>query len=153
MTEMMKKMVCLESVQKNPKLTLTRPKDPELETAQRYSPVKLKSSAELEEEMMAKFPKFKARPLNKKTVGMQAIDEIVLTLLHAKWMFDVDGLKQILSIGTSAVLPHILPKLVHLKMYWMFLSVSGPVLCCLISFPRLSTFSLSAFNAIMLWEH
>nr|GLL45448.1 protein TPX2 isoform X2 [Ipomoea trifida] len=54
------------SVQRKPKLTLTRPKEPELETAQRYRPVKLKSSAELEEEMMAKIPKFKARPLNKK---------------------------------------------------------------------------------------
>lgn len=54
------------SVRRKPKLTLTRPKEPELETAQRYRPVKLKSSAELEEEMMAKIPKFKARPLNKK---------------------------------------------------------------------------------------
>ncbi|CAH9139541.1 unnamed protein product [Cuscuta epithymum] len=54
------------SVQTKSKLTLTMPKEPELETAQRYRPVKFKSSAELEEEMMAKFPKFKARPFNKK---------------------------------------------------------------------------------------
>ncbi|KAJ1414656.1 TOG domain [Sesbania bispinosa] len=53
-----------------------------------------------------------------KSAGMQAIDEIVPTLLHA--LEDdktsdtaLDGLKQILSVRTSAVLPHILPKLVH----------------------------------------
>ncbi|XAR55534.1 hypothetical protein NMG60_11035631 [Bertholletia excelsa] len=52
--------------QRKAKLTLTRPKEPEFETAQRVRAVKVKSSAELEEEMMAKMPKFKARPLNKK---------------------------------------------------------------------------------------
>ncbi|XP_050917035.1 protein ILITYHIA [Lathyrus oleraceus] len=53
-----------------------------------------------------------------KSAGLQAIDEIVPTLLHA--LEDdktsdtaLDGLKQILSVRTSAVLPHILPKLVH----------------------------------------
>ncbi|GLT86859.1 hypothetical protein SLE2022_049730 [Rubroshorea leprosula] len=49
-----------------PNLTLTRPKEPEFETAQRVRSVRVKSTAELEEEMMAKIPKFKARPLNKK---------------------------------------------------------------------------------------
>ncbi|KAL3017341.1 hypothetical protein AAZX31_06G271800 [Glycine max] len=49
-----------------PKLTLTRPKEPEFETSQRIRPPRVKSSAELEEEMMAKIPKFKARPVNKK---------------------------------------------------------------------------------------
>ncbi|KAK8622403.1 hypothetical protein V6N13_117320 [Hibiscus sabdariffa] len=49
-----------------PTLKLTRPKEPEFETAQRMRPVRVKSAAELEEEMMAKIPKFKARPLNKK---------------------------------------------------------------------------------------
>ncbi|CAK8577038.1 unnamed protein product [Lathyrus sativus] len=49
-----------------PKLTLTRPKEPELETNQRARPARVKSAAELEEEMMAKIPKFKARPVNKK---------------------------------------------------------------------------------------
>ncbi|KAM7276943.1 hypothetical protein ACFE04_018809 [Oxalis oulophora] len=48
------------------KLTLTRPKEPDFETNQRVRSVKLKSTAELEEEMMAKIPKFKARPINKK---------------------------------------------------------------------------------------
>ncbi|RZS05572.1 hypothetical protein BHM03_00036125, partial [Ensete ventricosum] len=38
----------------------------ELETAHRVRAVRIKSSAELEEEMLAKIPKFKARPLNKK---------------------------------------------------------------------------------------
>ncbi|KAL2245824.1 UNVERIFIED_CONTAM: Protein TPX2, partial [Sesamum indicum] len=52
--------------QRKPKLTLTRPKTPEFETSQRVRSVKIKSSTELEEEMMAKVPKFKARPLNKK---------------------------------------------------------------------------------------
>ncbi|CAK9323682.1 unnamed protein product [Citrullus colocynthis] len=52
--------------QTKPKLTLTRPKVPEFETAQRVRLTKVKSSAEIEEEMMAKMPKFKARPLNKK---------------------------------------------------------------------------------------
>lgn len=53
-----------------------------------------------------------------KSAGMQAIDEIVPTLLHA--LEDdatsdtaLDGLKQILSVRTTAVLPHVLPKLVH----------------------------------------
>ncbi|KAK8648100.1 hypothetical protein V6N13_128862 [Hibiscus sabdariffa] len=49
-----------------PTLKLTTPKEPEFETAQRMRPVRVKSAAELEEEMMAKILKFKARPLNKK---------------------------------------------------------------------------------------
>ncbi|KAJ8498675.1 hypothetical protein OPV22_009227 [Ensete ventricosum] len=56
-----------------------------------------------------------------KSAGMQAIDEIVPTLLHA--LEDdatsdtaLDGLKQILSVRTAAVLPHILPKLVQLPL-------------------------------------
>lgn len=51
-----------------PKLTLTRPKEPEFETSQRVRSVRVKSTAELEEEMMAKIPKFKARPVNKKVL-------------------------------------------------------------------------------------
>ncbi|KAK6151744.1 hypothetical protein DH2020_014379 [Rehmannia glutinosa] len=54
------------NLQRKTKLTLTRPKTPEFETSQRVRSVKIKSSAELEEEIMAKIPKFKARPLNKK---------------------------------------------------------------------------------------
>lgn len=53
-------------IQTKPKLTLTKPKEPEFETTQRVRPARVKSTAELEEEMMAKMPKFKARPLNKK---------------------------------------------------------------------------------------
>ncbi|XP_049413557.1 protein TPX2 [Solanum stenotomum] len=71
--EMMKKFQCStrgtsssNSHRKPNKLTLTAPKEPEFETAQRVRPTTVKSSAELEEEMMAKIPKFKARPLNKK---------------------------------------------------------------------------------------
>lgn len=55
------------------KLTLTAPKEPEFETAQRVRPTTVKSSAELEEEMMAKIPKFKARPLNKKVIILQRV--------------------------------------------------------------------------------
>ncbi|KAL5712127.1 eIF-2-alpha kinase activator GCN1 [Ranunculus cassubicifolius] len=53
-----------------------------------------------------------------KSAGMQAIDEIVPTLLHALEDDEtsdtaLDGLKQILSVRTAAILPHILPKLVQ----------------------------------------
>ncbi|CAJ1978904.1 unnamed protein product [Sphenostylis stenocarpa] len=59
-----------------PKLTLTRPKEPEFETSQRIRPARVKSSAELEEEMMAKIPKFKARPLNKKILQTATLPPI-----------------------------------------------------------------------------
>ncbi|XP_024522570.1 protein ILITYHIA isoform X2 [Selaginella moellendorffii] len=53
-----------------------------------------------------------------KSAGMQAIDEIVPSLLGALEVSEtsgtaLDGLKQILSVRTAAVLPHILPKLVQ----------------------------------------
>ncbi|KAL3821452.1 hypothetical protein ACJIZ3_007357 [Penstemon smallii] len=65
------------AMQRKPKLlTLTRPKTPEFETSQRARPVKIKSSAELEEEMMAKIPKFKARPLNKKIFEAPALPSL-----------------------------------------------------------------------------
>ncbi|PHT76675.1 Protein TPX2 [Capsicum annuum] len=74
--EMMKKfqsstremsLSCMSTSRRKPnKLTLTAPKEPEFETVQRVRPTTVKSSAELEEEMMAKIPRFKARPLNKK---------------------------------------------------------------------------------------
>jgi len=55
------------ALQGRPKLLmLTRPKDPEFQTSHRVRAVKVKSSAELEEEMLAKIPKFRARPFNKK---------------------------------------------------------------------------------------
>ncbi|CAN1230983.1 Protein TPX2 [Linum perenne] len=54
-----------------PKLTLTRPQEPAFETAQRIRPVKIKSTAELEQEMLAKIPKFKARPVNKKEFHLE----------------------------------------------------------------------------------
>ncbi|GMJ05527.1 targeting protein for XKLP2 [Hibiscus trionum] len=74
MAEMMKKFQSStrdlslphSSLSNMPTLKLTRPKEPEFETAQRMRPLRVKSTAELEEEMMAKIPKFKARPLNKK---------------------------------------------------------------------------------------
>ncbi|XP_031393565.1 protein TPX2 isoform X1 [Punica granatum] len=62
--------------QGKPKLTLTRPKEPELETSQRIRSVRVKSTAELEEEMMAKIPKFKARPLNKKILDGPALPAV-----------------------------------------------------------------------------
>ncbi|KAG8080446.1 hypothetical protein GUJ93_ZPchr0007g6046 [Zizania palustris] len=54
------------ALQRRPKLMLTRPKEPELQTSHRARAVRVKSSAELEEEMLAKIPKFRARPFNKK---------------------------------------------------------------------------------------
>ncbi|CAN6457394.1 unnamed protein product [Victoria cruziana] len=45
---------------------LTVPKSPHLETSTRARHQTIKSSAELEQEELAKMPKFKARPLNKK---------------------------------------------------------------------------------------
>ncbi|TKW34905.1 hypothetical protein SEVIR_2G337200v4 [Setaria viridis] len=54
------------SSQGRPKLVLTRPKEPELQTSHRVRAVRVKSFAELEEEMLAKIPKFRARPFNKK---------------------------------------------------------------------------------------
>ncbi|AEE27612.1 targeting protein for XKLP2 [Arabidopsis thaliana] len=60
-------------VQNRPKLTLTRPKEPEFVTSQRARPLRVKSSAELEEEMLAKIPKFKARPVNKKEFHLQTM--------------------------------------------------------------------------------
>ncbi|CAF2309973.1 unnamed protein product [Brassica napus] len=59
--------------QNRTKLTLTRPKEPEFVTSQRARPVRVKSSAELEEEMLAKIPKFKARPVNKKILAAPAL--------------------------------------------------------------------------------
>ncbi|KAM3203999.1 hypothetical protein P3L10_027408 [Capsicum annuum] len=60
-------------MQRKHKLILTRPKEPEFVTAQRVRPTRVKSSAELEEEMMAKIPKFKARPLNKKILEVPTL--------------------------------------------------------------------------------
>ncbi|VVA89863.1 unnamed protein product [Arabis nemorensis] len=59
--------------QNRPKLTLTRPKEPDFVTSQRARPLRVKSSAELEEEMLAKIPKFKARPVNKKILAAPAL--------------------------------------------------------------------------------
>lgn len=67
-------------------LTLTRPKEPEFETAQRVRSVRIKSTAELEEEMMAKIPKFKARPLNKK------VNFLLFTVLAVLFLRDVVNL-------------------------------------------------------------
>jgi targeting protein for Xklp2 len=53
-------------LQRRPKLTLIRPKEPEFQTAHRVRAVRMKNSSELEEEMLAKIPKFRARPFNKK---------------------------------------------------------------------------------------
>ncbi|XP_044376701.1 protein TPX2-like [Triticum aestivum] len=52
--------------QRRPKLMLTRPKEPEFQTTHRVRAVRMKSSSELEEEMRAKIPKFRAWPFNKK---------------------------------------------------------------------------------------
>ncbi|CAL5425760.1 unnamed protein product [Camellia sinensis] len=59
-----------------------------------------------------------------KSAGLQANDEIVPTLLNALEGDETSdtalyGLKQILNVRTAAVLPHILPKLVHPPL-WAF---------------------------------
>ncbi|KAA8526353.1 hypothetical protein F0562_008444 [Nyssa sinensis] len=69
-------------MQRKPKLTLTRPKEPEFETVQRVRSVRVKSSAELEEEMMAKIPKFKARPLNKKILEASTLPALPRSTPH-----------------------------------------------------------------------
>jgi hypothetical protein len=61
-----------------------------------------------------------------KSAGLQAMDEIIPTLLEALEDDEMsttalDGLKQIISVRTAAVLPHILPKLVHLPLSYVFL--------------------------------
>ncbi|KAL2621963.1 hypothetical protein R1flu_002168 [Riccia fluitans] len=57
--------------QEKRKLKLTKPKTPEFETSHRTRQIKVKSTAELEEEMLAKVPKFKARPAPKKILEPQ----------------------------------------------------------------------------------
>ncbi|KAG6541554.1 hypothetical protein Mapa_017076 [Marchantia paleacea] len=54
------------------KLKLTKPKTPDFETSYRTRQIRVKSTAELEEEMLAKIPKFKARPAPKKILEPHA---------------------------------------------------------------------------------
>ncbi|KAG7588786.1 HEAT type 2 [Arabidopsis suecica] len=59
-----------------------------------------------------------------KSAGLQAMDEIIPTLLKALEDDEMsttalDGLKQIISVRTAAVLPHILSKLVHLPLSYV----------------------------------
>ncbi|KAI5074743.1 hypothetical protein GOP47_0010704 [Adiantum capillus-veneris] len=63
-------------VQEKSKLKLTRPKEPEFETSQRIRPARVKSTAELEAELLAKMPKFKARPLNKKILEAPSLPSL-----------------------------------------------------------------------------
>ncbi|KAL8151100.1 hypothetical protein V2J09_020908 [Rumex salicifolius] len=63
-------------------LALTRPKEPEFETSQRVRSIKLKSTAELEEETMAKMPKFKARRLNKKIFDAPTLPPMPKSVIH-----------------------------------------------------------------------
>ncbi|XP_010929249.1 protein TPX2 [Elaeis guineensis] len=67
-------------IQRRTKLTLTRPKEPAFETAHRVRAVRVKSSAELEEEMLAKIPKFKARPVNKKILEAPSLPALPRTV-------------------------------------------------------------------------
>ncbi|KAJ4783095.1 TPX2 (targeting protein for Xklp2) protein family [Rhynchospora pubera] len=65
-----------------PRLVLTRPKEPELQTSQRVRAVRMKSSEELEAEMLAKMPKFKARPLNKKILQAPPLPPVLNKSTH-----------------------------------------------------------------------
>ncbi|KAJ3670485.1 hypothetical protein LUZ60_010809 [Juncus effusus] len=64
------------------RLALTRPKEPELQTAQRVRAVRIKSSEELEAEMLAKIPKFKAKPFNKKLLEAPPLPPVHKSTLH-----------------------------------------------------------------------
>ncbi|KAK4356440.1 hypothetical protein RND71_025411 [Anisodus tanguticus] len=90
-----------------------------------------------------------------KNAGIQAIDEIVPTILHALEDEEtsdtaLDGLKQILSVRTTAVLPHILPKLVHLPLPYVYMLSSANSFCvpcgCAV-LTNISAHTYSAFNA------
>ncbi|KAF6141930.1 hypothetical protein GIB67_037898 [Kingdonia uniflora] len=72
----------ISTTQKRGKLTLTRPKEPAFETSSRVRSVKVKSSAEIEEEMMAKIPKFKARPVNKKILEASTLPALPRSTPH-----------------------------------------------------------------------
>ncbi|CAM0905987.1 unnamed protein product [Alopecurus aequalis] len=69
-------------LQRRPKLTLTRPKEPEFQTAHRVRAVRMKNSSELEEEMLAKIPKFRARPFNKKIAEAPSFPPLPRTAPH-----------------------------------------------------------------------
>lgn len=98
-------------VQMKTRLTLTRPKDPELETAQRVRSIRVKSTAELEEEMMAKIPKFRARPLNKKV----KFDCIMMNVNRMRRSYSTisfpSTLLQILEARTLPEIPRTTPQL------------------------------------------
>ncbi|KAL6211383.1 hypothetical protein ACLB2K_016610 [Fragaria x ananassa] len=65
-----------------PKLTLTRPKEPEFETSQHVSSVRVKSTAKLKEEMMAKIQKFKACLVNKKILEAPSLHAMSRSTPH-----------------------------------------------------------------------
>ncbi|XP_051215725.1 protein TPX2 isoform X1 [Lolium perenne] len=69
-------------LQRRPKLTLTRPKEPEFQTTHRVRAVRMKNSSELEEEMLAKIPKFRARPFNKKISEAPSFPPLPRTAPH-----------------------------------------------------------------------
>lgn len=55
--------------QRRPKFMITGPKEHELQTPHKICAIKVKNSAKLEEEMLAKIPKFGAQPFNNNIVG------------------------------------------------------------------------------------
>ncbi|XP_049935409.1 protein TPX2-like isoform X3 [Nymphaea colorata] len=61
-----KKNGCTENTNQATALRLTVPREPKLETAQRARRIRAKNSVEHDEQMHAKAPLFKARPLNRK---------------------------------------------------------------------------------------
>ncbi|KAF3592248.1 hypothetical protein DY000_02024436 [Brassica cretica] len=63
-------------------MTLTRLNEPEFATSQRTRPTRLKSTSELEEELLAKMPKFKARTLNKKILEAPALSAPQRSIPH-----------------------------------------------------------------------
>lgn len=87
---------------------MTRPKDPELGTAHRARAVRIKSSAELEEEMLSKIPKFKARPLNKKVSCFP--QETLFLVISFKLVLRFSFVLKILEAPTFPALPRSIPQ-------------------------------------------
>nr|XP_024400115.1 protein TPX2-like isoform X2 [Physcomitrium patens] len=70
----------MEHEKGKPKLTVA--KSPAFGTSQRIRPPKVKSAAELEEEMLARMPKFKARPVPKKILEAPVLPTFSKSIPH-----------------------------------------------------------------------
>eukprot|EP00250_Pteridium_aquilinum_P005854 c15881_g1_i1 orf=183-2441(+) len=101
---------CGSHAQEKSKLKLTKPKEPEFETSQRVRPARVKSTAELEAEMLAKMPKFKARPLNKKILEAPTLPALPksIPIMPEFQEFHLRTMDRALQHGGSASLASVL---------------------------------------------